>query len=135
MQLLDNSASDESSDAFKKLVDFIIISPNDASILTILVGKLQEILDDSESRGSIIRTLYPSLGVIVVTVEIEQSQFGNLMIKLAFLSDVERVDEEIKTQEEFVGSLSKYVSFTKLNIEPSKRVCLILKEPDMIASN
>ena len=110
MQLLDNSISEESSDEFKKLVDLIIISPANASMLTILVGELQEILGDSESRGSIIRTLYPSLGILVATVEIEQNQFGNLMIKLAFLSDVERVDEEVKTQEEFVSSLAGHCS-------------------------
>lgn len=135
MQLSDDSAFEESSSSSKKIVDLIVVSPNDASMLASLVNQLQEILNDSESRGSIIRTLCPSLGIIAVTVEIEQSQFGNLMIKLAFLSDVERVDEELETQEEFVGSLAKYVSFTRSNIEPSKRICLVLKESDVIASN
>ena len=135
MQLLSETTSDEPSVSYKKIVDLIIISPNDANMPLNLVSQLQEVLDDGESRGNIIRTFYPSLKIIAVTVEVEENQFGNLMIKLAYLSEVERLDGEIKAQEEFSSSPAKYVGSTKSDIEPTEKIYIILKEPDVIASN
>jgi len=110
-----------------------LVTPPSTNILQLLrfVVQLQEVLRDNDSRGSTLSAVRSWECGTVITVMLEPDQVSNLVIKLALMADVKKVQEDTLA----TGDLSRFADRLRvplmLSINPSKRLYLTLEEIDV----
>lgn len=108
-------------------VELVIPPCGDAYQLWSLAGQLEDRLHEDDSYGSVMRTAYSVGSGTAITVLMQPPKFSSLVIKLANMPEVERVEEESDAR----GALCSFPD--RLGVlpgSPTKSVRVILVEAD-----
>ena len=110
-----------------------LVTPPSANTPWLLrfMAQLEEILRHDDSRGSILSTVGSRDCSTVITVLLESTQVSNLVIKLAFIPDVEKVEEGPLATGAFSSFADRLRVLLTSNINTSKRLYLTLEETDV----
>ena len=112
-------------------VELVVPPCDNARRLLKLMGQLENRLHEDGSYGSIMRTAYLRDGGITIKVLMQPTKFSSLVIKLANMSEVERVEEESHVTGAFSSFPNKFGGPLVSNIRPTKNVRVTLKEVDI----
>ena len=107
-----------------------LVAPPSTTIPWLLrfMVQLEQILRDDDSRGSMLSTVRSWDCGTIITVLLEPTQVGNLVIKLAYMPDVEKVEEDSLATGAFSSFADRHRVLPTSSIDPSKRFYLILEE-------
>lgn len=119
-----------------EVVELVIPSSANAAWLLRFMCQVEEILhDDFTSFASIICTVGSWDRGTVITIRMRPNTSSSLLIKLANLPEVEKVEEELLARSAFSSSPKKFGLLSKPSISPSKRICVTLQETAMAGEN
>lgn len=113
----------------EEVVELIVPSSVNAARLLRFMWQLGEIARDDFT--SIICTVGSWNRGTIITIRSQPAAYSTLLIALANMPEVEKVDEELVTKTPLVSFYKKFGLLPRLKINPSKRLHLTLKENDM----
>ena len=110
-------------------VGLVVLPHGGTSQLLGFMGQLDEILLDTDSYGSVLRTAYSWDGSILITILMEPVKLDNLVTKLAIMPEIEKVEEELPAARGvFSSAIEKFRNLPASSINSSKRIYVTLKE-------
>lgn len=112
-------------------VELVLPPCDNARRLLKLMGQLENRLHEDDSYGSIMRTAYLRDGGITITILMRPIKISSLVIKLANMSEVERVEEGSHITGAFSSFPNKFEGPLVSSIRPTKSVRVTLKEADI----
>ena len=112
-------------------VGLVVLPCGNAHQLLRFMVQLYERLHDHDNYGSIVRGACSSDGSTAITILLQPAKLGNLVIKLANLPEVEKVEEEPLAGDAFDSFPKNVGGLLTSGISPSKRFCITLKETSM----
>jgi len=115
----------------EEAVELVVPPSTNIPWLLRFMVQLEKILHDNDSRGSMLSTVRSWDCGAVITVLLEPTQVSNLVIKLACMPDVEKVEEDWPATGAFSSFADRLRVLPTSSINPSKRFYLTLKEPDV----
>jgi len=110
-------------------VELVVLPRDGTSQLLRFMGQLDERLLDPDNYGTILRTAYSWDGSVAIAILMEPTKLSNLVIKLAILPEVEKVEDELSARSIFSSTTKKFRGLPASSIRPSKRIHVTLKEP------
>jgi hypothetical protein len=110
-------------------IELVVLPRGDTSQLLRFMGQLDERLLDADNYGSILRTVYLWDGSIIITILMESTKIGNLVVKLSIMPEVEKVEEELPAGSILSGTAEKSMGLSVSGVRSGKRICVTLKEP------
>lgn len=112
-------------------VELVIPPRSDVHQLWSLVGQLDDRLHEDDSYGSVMRTAYSVDSGTAITVAMQRHKFSSLVIKLANMREVERVEEESHAGGATCSFPDELRVLQEASIRPTKSIRLILVEANM----
>lgn len=109
-------------------VELVIPPRGDAHQLWSLVGQLDDRLHEDDSYGSVMRTAYSVDSGTTITVAMQHHKFSNLVIKLANMREVEKVEEEPHARGAICSFPDKPRVLQGVSLTPTKSIRVILAE-------
>ena len=103
-----------------ELVELVLPPCDNARRLLELMGRLENRLHEDDSYGSIMRTAYLRDGGITIKTLIQPTKFSSLVIKLANISEIERVEDGSQVIGAFPSFPNKFGGPLVSNIRPPK---------------
>lgn len=111
-------------------VELVVPPPADAACLLGFMCHLEEIFHDN--FATIVRTVGTWSGPTVITIILGPTTSPSLLVlKLANIPEVEKVEEEPVTRGSFASFLKNVEVLPGLNISPSERIRVTLKETSL----
>ncbi len=120
---------EERNGLVEEVVELVVPPPANAARLLRFMCELGEILHNDFT--SIICTVGSWDCGTVITIQSRPATFSSLLIKLANMPEVEKVEEEPLTRGAFSSFPRKFGLLPRLSISPSKRIRVTLKEAGM----
>ncbi len=108
--------------------ELAIQSCGDTFPLLRFMGQLDGMLNDPDSYGDILRIAHTRDCGTVVTIQIQPTKLGNLMLKFATIPEVEKVEKEPVATSVFFRSTGKFTRLPTSSVKPSTRICITLRE-------
>ncbi len=124
-----NSHPEKERDSLvEEVIELVVPPPANAAQLLRFMCRLTELLHDG--FASIICTVGSWDRGTTITIRSQPTMPSNLVIELANMSEVEKVEEEPMTKGILPGFTKKFERLLSLGINPSKRLHITLKETD-----
>ena len=130
---LKNRLPVKNTNFLENAVDLVIPSHNDPQLLK-FAGKLYETLQEQDNYGSILGTACSWAHGAVIKILIRTEKLSNLVINLANMPEVERVEETL-VRDDFRNFANISETMTKPGTSNSKKIQIIMKENGMAGSN
>jgi len=112
-------------------VELVLPSCDNAPRLLKLMGRLENRLHEHDSYGSVMRTAHLWDGSVTIKILMQPTKFSSLVIKLANMSEVERVEEGSHITNAFSSFPDEFGGSLVSNSRPTKSVRVTLKEADI----
>ncbi len=117
--------------SFEETVGLVIPPCDNASNLLSLMAQLEDSLHENDSYGSVMHTAYSNSGGTAIIILIQATKFSSLVIKLANMSEVERVENASDIRGSFSSFPNNFEVPLEPNTRPTKSVRVILNETDI----
>ena len=113
---------------------FNLVLPPDENCSKLLsfMGQLGETLYENDSYGTIMRTTYSGSRGTTITVLMEPTKFSSLVIKLANMPEVSRVEEQSYTADAYSNFPGRPEFMLGSSIEPDRGVRVRLQDAELV---
>ena len=116
----------------RDIVDVTFPACNDSNRLFKLISQIESILRENNSYGSIMRTNYLIDGGMTIGLFMMPSKVSNLVMKLANMAEVERVEENLQSDDFHSTLPNRYKSIPLSNVGSSRSVRVTLKDSELV---